>query len=329
MDLKNWTLETDDDGIAWLKIDKADSSANVLSNEVMTELNSVIDTLAAQKPRGLVIYSGKNNGFIMGADINEFTAVDSPELAYEVTRLGQELFSKIENLDLPDRDGHQRLLHGGRARNGDGARLSHCTGRQEEDPRTARGQARAAPGFRRHGPFSADLRRASGDADHADRKSGNGRQGSSHRSRRSDRHGRQLAPGGERANRVAAAETASAARRAAAEPSVREAVHQANAHQAGCIESTQGTLPGAVRDDRSLGTLRGVAVDGLRGRGERVLQTHVHAHIAKPRARVLPAEQAEEPGQQDQDEALPRARHRCRRHGRRYRGVVVRCADST
>jgi 3-hydroxyacyl-CoA dehydrogenase/enoyl-CoA hydratase/3-hydroxybutyryl-CoA epimerase len=101
VDLQHWTLETDDAGIAWLRIDKADSSANVLSTEVMTELNSVIDALHSKTPRGLVLYSGKANGFIMGADINEFTAVDSVELAYEVTRQGQLLFDKIESLSCP------------------------------------------------------------------------------------------------------------------------------------------------------------------------------------------------------------------------------------
>ena len=101
MSSQHWTLETDDDGIAWLRIDKADSSANVLSTEVMTELNAIVDSIAAAPPRGLVVYSGKHNGFIMGADINEFTSIDTPERAYEVTRLGQQLFDKIERLSCP------------------------------------------------------------------------------------------------------------------------------------------------------------------------------------------------------------------------------------
>ena len=101
MNLQHWTLETDADGIAWLRIDKADSSANVLSTEVMTELNSVIESIAAVPPRGLVIYSGKHNGFIMGADINEFSSIDTPERAYEVTRHGQQIFDKIERLGCP------------------------------------------------------------------------------------------------------------------------------------------------------------------------------------------------------------------------------------
>jgi len=101
VDLKNWTLDADDDGIAWLRIDKADSSANVLSTEVMSELNSIVDTLGTTLPRGLVVHSGKRNGFIMGADINEFTSVDTPDAAYEVTRLGQQVFDKIEALGCP------------------------------------------------------------------------------------------------------------------------------------------------------------------------------------------------------------------------------------
>ena len=101
MELKHWNLETDSDGIAWLRIDKADSSANVLSTDVMMELDSVLKTLQAKTPRGLVVYSGKSNGFVMGADINEFTSIDTPERAYEVTRLGQQLFDKVERLDCP------------------------------------------------------------------------------------------------------------------------------------------------------------------------------------------------------------------------------------
>ena len=99
--MQHWTSETDSDGIVWFRLDKADSSANVLSTDVMGELNTLVDGLQANIPRGLVIYSGKQNGFVMGADINEFTSIDTPERAYEVTRLGQQLFDKIEALSCP------------------------------------------------------------------------------------------------------------------------------------------------------------------------------------------------------------------------------------
>lgn len=99
--MQHWTLESDQDGIAWLCIDNAGSGVNVLSTDVMTELDDVVDKLGTELPKGLVLFSGKSSGFIMGADINEFTAVDTPERAYEVTRLGQKLFDRIEALPCP------------------------------------------------------------------------------------------------------------------------------------------------------------------------------------------------------------------------------------
>jgi len=101
MTMKHWTTETDDEGIVWTRIDKADGNANVLSNEVMTELDALIRPLQNAPPRGLVLFSGKHNGFIMGADITEFTSIKTPEQAYEVTRLGQAIFDRIEALDCP------------------------------------------------------------------------------------------------------------------------------------------------------------------------------------------------------------------------------------
>jgi 3-hydroxyacyl-CoA dehydrogenase/enoyl-CoA hydratase/3-hydroxybutyryl-CoA epimerase len=98
---KHWNIETDDAGIAWICFDKADSAVNVLSAEVMIELEATLQSFAQNPPHGLVIYSGKKSGFIMGADITEFSAVTSPELAYEVTRRGQKLFDQIEELACP------------------------------------------------------------------------------------------------------------------------------------------------------------------------------------------------------------------------------------
>jgi 3-hydroxyacyl-CoA dehydrogenase/enoyl-CoA hydratase/3-hydroxybutyryl-CoA epimerase len=99
--LQHWTSETDSDGIVWLRLDKADSKVNVLSSEVLLELDSFIDSISNTQPKGLVVYSGKSTGFVMGADISEFTSIDSPEQAYEVTRQGQQLFDKIEALNCP------------------------------------------------------------------------------------------------------------------------------------------------------------------------------------------------------------------------------------
>ena len=100
-DPKNWRIETDDDGIVWLGIDNADESANVLSAAVLEELVAIIAPYEVNPPRGLVIYSGKNNGFIMGADIKEFTRIESAEQAYDLVRLGQQVMDRVEALQCP------------------------------------------------------------------------------------------------------------------------------------------------------------------------------------------------------------------------------------
>jgi 3-hydroxyacyl-CoA dehydrogenase/enoyl-CoA hydratase/3-hydroxybutyryl-CoA epimerase len=101
MTCKHWTSETGDDGSVWLCIDKADGGANVLSGEVLRELHQLIEPLAKAPPRGVVIHSGKSNGFVMGADINEFTKIENPQQAYELIRLGQQVLDQLEALPCP------------------------------------------------------------------------------------------------------------------------------------------------------------------------------------------------------------------------------------
>src|SRR5471030_2320350 len=69
---RHWKLKTDEDGIAWLVINKQGASANVLSEDVITELDEVLAAIEREMPKGLVIRSGKPSGFIAGADIGEF-----------------------------------------------------------------------------------------------------------------------------------------------------------------------------------------------------------------------------------------------------------------
>ena len=52
-------------------------------------------------PGGVVLYSGKRNGFIMGADINEFTTIKDKDQAFELVRLGHALFDRVEGLPCP------------------------------------------------------------------------------------------------------------------------------------------------------------------------------------------------------------------------------------
>jgi 3-hydroxyacyl-CoA dehydrogenase / enoyl-CoA hydratase / 3-hydroxybutyryl-CoA epimerase len=60
---KHWNLRRDEDGIAWLCFDKADASTNVLSRDVMIELNDQLEALEKKLPKAVVIHSGKKSGF--------------------------------------------------------------------------------------------------------------------------------------------------------------------------------------------------------------------------------------------------------------------------
>src|SRR4051794_36358889 len=86
---KHWRLARDADGIAWLGLDREGTSTNTLSEEVILELNSVLDTLYREPPKGLVLRSMKRNGFIAGADINQFKGAAGAEIAGNLTRAHQ------------------------------------------------------------------------------------------------------------------------------------------------------------------------------------------------------------------------------------------------
>lgn len=97
----HWQLERDSDNRLWLGIDKADSGANVLSGDVLKELDSILDTLESEPPTALIIHSLKKSGFVMGADINEFTTLKNADQAYQLIHLGQQVLDRLEDANFP------------------------------------------------------------------------------------------------------------------------------------------------------------------------------------------------------------------------------------
>ncbi|HTS23330.1 MAG TPA: 3-hydroxyacyl-CoA dehydrogenase NAD-binding domain-containing protein [Casimicrobiaceae bacterium] len=99
--VRDWRLERDAEGIAWLVLDKADASTNTLSARTLEELRAILRELAGATPRGLVIRSGKDNGFIAGADIEEFEQVGSVDDALAIVRRGWEIFNELAAAPYP------------------------------------------------------------------------------------------------------------------------------------------------------------------------------------------------------------------------------------
>lgn len=107
--MKNWTLSRDAKQIAHLVLDCPDRSLNALSAEVMQELAEAINSLKAQPPAGLIIRSGKSNGFIAGADVSEFESFSSdPSAGQQLIARGWHLFNDIAALPFPT----LALIHG-------------------------------------------------------------------------------------------------------------------------------------------------------------------------------------------------------------------------
>ena len=98
---QNWHLAFDEDNIGWLKLDVVNAGTNILSSGVLMELDSILDELKSRLPQGVVIMSGKSNGFIAGADIKEFTTLKSREQALQLISRGQAIMDKVEALPCP------------------------------------------------------------------------------------------------------------------------------------------------------------------------------------------------------------------------------------
>jgi len=101
MSYKHWQLARDADGVAWLRLDRAESATNTLSREVMDEFGGILAALEANPPRGMVIASAKAAGFIAGADIEEFTRIASPEAARALVERGWALFNRLAAVRFP------------------------------------------------------------------------------------------------------------------------------------------------------------------------------------------------------------------------------------
>jgi 3-hydroxyacyl-CoA dehydrogenase/enoyl-CoA hydratase/3-hydroxybutyryl-CoA epimerase len=98
---KHWHMETDEDQLLWLAFDRAGSPVNSLSREVFAELDDILNVLVKNPPKGMAIISGKEKGFIAGADISEFVDLKTADEAFELIRQAQIILDKLEAMPFP------------------------------------------------------------------------------------------------------------------------------------------------------------------------------------------------------------------------------------
>ena len=99
---KALSVEVLPSGVANLKFDLQDSSVNKFNRQTLEELREAVAQLASADVKGLIFSSGKS-GFIVGADITEFTGIFAESEAEIIGWLvnANEVFNAIEDLPFP------------------------------------------------------------------------------------------------------------------------------------------------------------------------------------------------------------------------------------
>jgi 3-hydroxyacyl-CoA dehydrogenase/enoyl-CoA hydratase/3-hydroxybutyryl-CoA epimerase len=99
--LRHWKTELRHDGVLVLSFDREGESANTFGQDVLIELDAVIERIALEPPKGMILRSAKEKGFIAGADIREFQEFDRKGTIGDSIRRGQMLFQRIAELPFP------------------------------------------------------------------------------------------------------------------------------------------------------------------------------------------------------------------------------------
>ena len=97
----HWKTSSDDSGIVVLTFDRAGSSVNAISREVLDELGLIVERLAIEKPAGVVIHSAKPSGFAVGADLKEFIDYAKHDTVLENIENGQRVYEALARLPCP------------------------------------------------------------------------------------------------------------------------------------------------------------------------------------------------------------------------------------
>ncbi|WP_141904734.1 enoyl-CoA hydratase [Lysinibacillus sp. Y5S-8] len=96
MEFLSWKVE---DGVAIITI--ARPPANALSRGIIAEVNAVLDAVEHDDAVRVLVLHGEGRFFSAGADIKEFTGVESGEEFTKLASNGQQVFERVESFSKP------------------------------------------------------------------------------------------------------------------------------------------------------------------------------------------------------------------------------------
>jgi 3-hydroxyacyl-CoA dehydrogenase / enoyl-CoA hydratase / 3-hydroxybutyryl-CoA epimerase len=89
------------EGVAWLVLDDPAKKVNTLSSRLFAWFEEQVGLLEREPASGLVILSGKADGFVAGADIEELRRLADPTAVVELLQRGHGLLGRLAALPFP------------------------------------------------------------------------------------------------------------------------------------------------------------------------------------------------------------------------------------
>lgn len=96
MEFLNWSYQ---DMVATITINRP--PANALSSGVLKELSAVLDEIESNDDIRVVLIHGEGRFFSAGADIKEFTTIETGDAFAKLSTYGQDLFERMERFPKP------------------------------------------------------------------------------------------------------------------------------------------------------------------------------------------------------------------------------------
>ena len=113
--MKNLTVEKNEKGVMTVTIDCPDSKVNKVSSGLLAEISGLLDSMEKDiAVKGLVILSGKDDNFVVGADVDELDAMKTRDEVVTYITKAHNVLKRIESLPYPVVCGiHGNCLGGG------------------------------------------------------------------------------------------------------------------------------------------------------------------------------------------------------------------------
>jgi 3-hydroxyacyl-CoA dehydrogenase/enoyl-CoA hydratase/3-hydroxybutyryl-CoA epimerase len=94
-------LSRDGNGVAWLVLDDPSKKVNTVSSKFFLWFEALVTELERDAPKALVILSGKPDGFVAGADLEELLTVGDKADVIAMLQRGHDLMQRLAGLPFP------------------------------------------------------------------------------------------------------------------------------------------------------------------------------------------------------------------------------------